>query len=174
MQAYLDWEWPGRAARRDATHQVLRHLTSATLAPRTDGRVRRSLPCRRGRAAATSAEEIPHRACASVTLYRAETFEPLPDDQAIDVERGSRRSSSSVATVCYGNEGNAQSGDHGLLDGFVAAHRGRFSGECRRFRTAVPSGRAFPTGLARQEGFAGKLVRRDARFPRQTMSGPVR
>ena len=123
---------------------------------------------------APGAEEIEHRLRRrQQDLVLAGEREPLPDHgKAIDVEGGQSPFVEFGGDRVRGNKRNAETRDHGLLDGLVAAHGeadlGANAGGLEQLlHQAARSG----SGLARQEGFAGEFAQRDAGFSRQPMCG---
>ena len=87
----------------------------------------------------------------------------VEDNQSSFVEFGGDR--------VRGNKCNAETGDHGLLDGFVAAHGEADLGtNAGAFEQLLHQAACSRSRLARQESFACKLAWRDAGFSRHAMS----
>ena len=121
---------------------------------------------------APGAEEIEHRLRRrQQDLVLAGEREPLPDHgKAIDVEGGQSPFVEFGGDRVRGNECDAQTGNDGLLDGLVAAHReADFGANAGAFEQLLHQAARSGSGLARQESFAREFARRDAGFSRQAM-----
>ena len=70
------------------------------------------------------------------------------------------------------NEGDAEAGDHRLLDGLVAAHgHADVGADARGLEQLLHQSAGAGAGLARQKSFVGEIAQRDAGFSRQPVAG---